>query len=134
MKKVISLGIAMMCMIGVAQGQNVKEAVQNTKQIAEGKKNLERDTRELQALKTKIGLFAVAFDNSDAMGTNKLKQDIVKDMLREVGQSGEKAKKARIEVAQSGAEVRSDRREIRGNKKDSNKGRFDRKDDKKDMA
>ena len=41
-------------------------------------------------------------------------------MVREVEQSGEKAKNARKEIAQSSSEIRSDRREIRHTGKISN--------------
>ena len=113
--------------------QNIKEAVQNSKQIIEGKKNLERDSKELAAYKLKINAFNNAFKIRNLSKSNELKASILTDMIREVQQSGVKAKKARLEIAQSSAEIRSDRREIRRDKEDSKKGRFDSKDDKKDL-
>jgi hypothetical protein len=116
------------------QAQNAKEAIQNTKQIVEGKKMLERDIKELEKFKAKIALFNTAFDAKNSEETNTLKKNLVSDMIREVEQSGVKAKQARREIAQSSAEVRSDRRENRDNREDSKRGRFDRRDDKRDMA
>ena len=129
--KFITLAI---CFSITANAQNIKEAVQNTKQIQEGKRNLERDIKELHNFTTKLDLFDSAFNNKEAGEVNKLKASLVIDMIREVKQSGEKAKKARLEVAQSSSEIRSDRREIRDNKEDSKRGRFDRRDDKRDNA
>ena len=134
MKKLFKLLIILMTFTVTSTAQNVKEAVQNTNQIVEGKKNLERDTKELAALKAKIAIFNTAYSGKDAPETNRLKADIVSDMVREVAQSGEKAQKARRELAQSGAEVRSDRRENRRNREDSKHGRFDGTDDDKDAA
>ncbi len=114
--------------------QNAKEAIQNTKQIITGKKMLERDIKELQAFKIKLQLFNDAFEIKDIEKVASLKSSILLDMIREVEQSGEKAKMARREIAQSSAELRSDRRENRRNKEDSKKSRYDRRDDQKDEA
>ena len=114
--------------------QNVKEAIQNSQQIAEGKKNLERDMKELEAFKIKTAALATAFDTKNMVKTNELKVSLVQDMIREVGQSKEKAMKAQKEISQSSQEVRSERREIRRDKEDSDRGRFDRKDDERDLA
>ena len=114
--------------------QNVKERVQNNVQIAEGKKNLERDTRELAAFKAKVVNFDAAFENRNLAEVGNLKLSILADMKREVEQSKVKAAKARKEIAQSSAEVRSDRRELKRDRKDSNSTRRDKRDDQKDMA
>ena len=132
LKNLISVFVLMVCFS--LQGQNVKEAIQNTRQIAEGKKNLERDIKELEAFKVKIAALNTAFDARNVEKSNELKASILKDMIREVGQSGEKAKKARLEIAQSSSEVRSERREIRRDKEDSERGRYDRRDDERDLA
>ncbi|WP_109097431.1 hypothetical protein [Aquimarina sp. AU58] len=134
MKTINNLIIVLLLVSGSVNAQNVKEAIQNTKQIAEGKRNLERDIKELGALQLKIIAFKKAFDTHDPSKTNMLKQDIITDMIREVKQSEAKAKQARIEIAQSSAEIRSDRREIRKDRDDSNRGRYDRRDDQRDMA
>ncbi|MEO1262919.1 MAG: hypothetical protein AAFZ15_29190 [Bacteroidota bacterium] len=115
-------------------GQNAKERIQNRSQIAEGKKNLERDTRELAAFKAKTTAFETAFQNRNLELVRKLKMDLLTDMKREIEQGKVKAAQARREVAQSSAEVRSERREIRRNVEDSNTTRRDRQDDKRDMA
>lgn len=134
MKYAIKVLILVLCMHTLAQAQNAKEAIQNTKQIAIGKKMLERDIKELHAFKTKLKLFTTAFEAKDMKKVANLKSSILLDITREVGQSDEKAKMARKEIAQSSAELRSDRRENRRNKKDSKKGRYDKHDDKKDEA
>lgn len=134
MKLTIKLVLIALVLSTSLQAQNAKEAIQNTKQIQEGKKNLERDIKELNAFNEKLKLFSTSFDNKDELSVNELKAEIVSDMVREVKQSEVKAKKARQEIAQSSAEIRSDRREIRQNKEDSKRGRYDRKDDKRDMA
>ncbi len=131
-KIIISLFAALFCVS--LQSQNVKEAIQNTKQIAEGKKNLERDVKELESFKVKIAALNSAFESRNPEKSNELKASIVQDMVREVGQSGEKAKKARLEIAQSSSEVRSERREIRSDKDDSDWSRYDRRDDERDLA
>ena len=131
--KIIISGLVLMCGVTL-QAQNVKEAIQNTKQITEGKKNLERDIKELEAFKVKITALSTAFEAKNPEKSNELKASIVKDMIREVGQSGEKAKKARMEIAQSSSEVRSERREIRRDREDSDRGRYDRRDDERDLA
>ncbi|WP_160114668.1 hypothetical protein [Aquimarina sp. AU474] len=130
-KRLLVLALLISCS---ANAQNAKEAIQNTKQITEGRRNLERDTKELQEIKLKITLFKKAFDEQNSVKTNALKQDIITDMYREVGQSQVKGKQARIEIAQSSAEIRSDRREVRRNRDDTNNSRYDRHDDKRDMA
>lgn len=114
--------------------QNAKEAIQNTKQIIDGKRNLERDMAELKDFRAKLGKLKSAVAQEDEEAVNRLKADLVADMTREVSQSGEKAKQARREIAQSSAEVRSERREIRDNREDSKRGRYDRRDDRRDMA
>lgn len=130
-----SMLVLVLILTGITlQAQNAKEAIQNTKQIVEGKKMLERDIKELEKFKAKIVLFNTAFDAKNSEEANTLKKSIVSDMLREVEQSGVKAKQARREIAQSSAEVRSDRRENRDNREDSKRGRFDRRDDKRDAA
>lgn len=133
MKKLLIFAVSL-SLTAVLPAQNVKEAVQNTKQLAQGKQMLERDVKELASMKTKLGMFNTAFDGQDATKVNGLKADILTDMAREVNQSGQKAQMARREISQSSAEIRSDRREIRNNREDSKRGRFDRKDDKRDMA
>ena len=134
MKTKINTTVLAAFMCFALQGQNAKEAIQNTKQKAEGKMMLERDVKELEAFKAKIAAFDTAFEARNLEKTNELKASIVKDMVREVGQSGEKAKKARMEIAQSSAEVRSERREIRRDREDSDRGRYDRNDDERDLA
>lgn len=131
-QSILSLGLVLFSMSVYAQ--NAKEAIQNTQQIVEGKKMLERDVKELKQFKAKIGLFNAAFDAKNSEEANTLKKSIITDMIREVEQSGVKAKKARKEIAQSSAEVRSDRRENRRNREDSKHGRYDRRDDQRDMA
>ncbi|NAS11484.1 hypothetical protein [Poritiphilus flavus] len=131
-KYILSIFVLSLCFN--LQGQNVKEAIQNSKQIAEGKKNLERDIKELEAFKAKLAVLDTAFETRNSERSNEVKANIVKDMIREVGQSGEKAKKARKEIAQSSAEVRSERREIREDREDSDHGGYDRRDDERDLA
>ena len=114
--------------------QNAKEVIQNTQQIAEGKKNLERDTKELEAFKLKTVALAAAFESKNVVKSNELKASLYQDMLRELAQSKEKAAKARREISQSSQEVRSERREIRRDKEDSDRGRYDRRDDERDLA
>lgn len=118
----------------LSHGQNVKEGIQNSKQIIEGKKSLERDSKELNLIQAKVLKLRSAFNDLDNVKVNELKTSILLDFEREVAQSEVKAKKARREISQSSAEIRSDRREIRGNREDSENGRFDRRDDKRDMA
>ncbi|WP_103072182.1 hypothetical protein [Aquimarina sediminis] len=134
MKIIKNLTIILVLASFSSNAQNAKEAIQNTKQIAEGKRDLERDIKELNALKVKLATFKTAFDEHNTIRVNKQKQDIINDMIREVKQSEVKALKARNEIAQSSAEIRTDRREIRRDKDDSNRGRYDRRDDQKDLA
>ena len=134
MKQSIKLLLFMFCICTLTNAQNAKEAVQNTKQIIEGKKNLERDVKELKALKVKLQLFNSAFDAKNSSKTNELKGSIVSDMIREVKQSNEKAVQARREIAQSSSEIRSDRSENRSNQQDSKRGRHDKGDDRRDAA
>ncbi|WP_152538595.1 hypothetical protein [Aquimarina macrocephali] len=134
MKMINNLILALLLISSGVNAQNAKEAIQNTRQIVEGKRNLERDIKELKALQLKIVAFKKAFDIHDPSKTNMLKQDIITDMIREVKQSEAKAKQARMEIAQSSAEIRSDRREIRKDRDDSNRGRYDRRDDQKDLV
>jgi len=133
-EKVYFLIITMSLLLNVQSfAQNQKERRQNNKQITEGKQNLERDTRELLDVKSKVKLFDNHFEAKELDKVNALQLKIIQDFRREVQQSEVKAVKARREVSQSSAEVRSERREIRDNKKDSERGRFDSKDDEKDM-
>ncbi|MEC3906787.1 hypothetical protein VOI54_07135 [Tamlana sp. 2201CG12-4] len=134
MKRSIKLMLTAIAFSIAVSAQNVKEGVQNTKQILEGKQDLERDIGELQALMTSLDLFKSAYESKDLNKVNTLKKSIENDMVREVRQSGEKAKKARMEIAQSSSEIRSDRREIRNNRDDSKREIYDRHDDKRDMA
>jgi len=134
MKKAIKLLVFMFCISTLTNAQNIKEAIQNTKQIIEGKKNLERDIKELKALKVKLQLFNSAFDSKKSSKVNELKTNILTDMIREVKQSNEKSVKARREIAQSSSEIRSDRNENRSNQQDSKKGRFDKDDDRRDAT
>ncbi len=112
--------------------QNAKEAIQNTKQITEGKKNLERDINELKSFKTKLLAFDRSLESKNEFQINDLKRSLLIDMKKEVEQSKVNAVKARREIAQSSSEVRSDRRENNRNRNDSKRGRFDKQDDKKD--
>ena len=102
--------------------------------LPRGKKNLERDMKELEGFKSKTTSLSTAYEAGDMKKTNELKASIVKDMIREVAQSKEKAEKARREISQSSQEVRSERREIRRDKDDSDHGRYDRNDDERDLA
>jgi len=131
-KITVSIFAVLSCL--ALQAQNAREAVQNTQQLAEGKKNLERDIKEFEAFKIKMAALNAALETRNREKSNELKSDMVKDMIREVGQSGEKAKKARKEIAQSSAEVRSERREIRKDRDDSDRPRYDRRDDERDLA
>ncbi|MFC5048494.1 hypothetical protein ACFSTE_08440 [Aquimarina hainanensis] len=128
-----SIVITLMMLGATVQAQNGREAVQNRAQINQGKRDLDRDIRELEAFKVKMEVFNRSFDARDGK-INTLKADLLTDMAREVRQSEEKAKRARREIAQSSQEVRSERREVRDDVKDSNRGRYDHKDDKKDLA
>ncbi|MDY8135915.1 hypothetical protein [Aquimarina sp. 2201CG5-10] len=134
MKNAKILLLPLLLMSITITGQNTKEAIQNTAQIVQGKKNLERDIKELKAIQIKMVSFNKAFDIKDETKTNDIKRDIISDIIREVKQSEEKAKQARREIAQSSAEIRSDRAEIRRNRDDSDRGRYDRQDDQRDMA
>ena len=118
----------------ISSAQNLKEGIQNTSQISEGKKNLKRDSAELMAFKSKIHNFNQHFKNKNSQRANQLKVDIITDMIREVRQSSIKADQARREIAQSSAEIKTDNRELRRDRKDSRRSHKDRKDDKKDMA
>ena len=134
MKLAFKLFAVTVLISSISFGQNVKEGIQNTKQIIEGKKMLERDMKELQMIQAKVTKLKSVYEEEEEIGANELMRDLISDFKREVLQSGEKAKMARKEIAQSSAEIRSDRREIRGNRDDSKNGRFDRRDDKRDMA
>jgi hypothetical protein len=114
--------------------QNVREAAQNTAQIQEGRQMLARDVRELEEFDDKIELLTLMFDSKNQDRANVIKETLLLDMMKEVRQSGVKAKQARIEIAQSSAEVRSDNREVRRDRNDSADGGRDRRDDKKDLA
>ena len=118
----------------VINAQNAKEGIQNTKQILEGKKMLERDVKELQAMNVKFQLFNKAFESKDSGQANEIKVSLMADMVREAKQSEEKAKMARQEITQSSSEIRTDRREIQEDRDDSNRGRYDYHDDKQDMS
>ena len=133
MKRIIPL-IVLFMTVSVLQSQNAKEAIQNTKQVMEGKKNLERDSKELAAFTAKVESFYKVFDARNTEKSNELKLSIIQDMVREVQQTGVKAKKARREITQSTTEIISDRKEIEDNKKDSRRTRYDRRDDKRDQA
>ncbi|MFT4565394.1 MAG: hypothetical protein ACI9FN_000347 [Saprospiraceae bacterium] len=113
--------------------QNTKERIQNNNQISEGKKNFDRDTKEIAEVKVKVNLFNNQFEMKNLAEVKILKLKIIEDFRREVEQSEVKAVKARREIAQSSAEVRSDRRELQRDRNDSQRGRFDKEDDKKDM-
>lgn len=134
MKHFIKILILVFCTHTIAQAQNAKEAIQNTKQIITGKKMLERDIKELHAFKSKVQLFTISFEAKDTKEVASLTSSILLDMTREVEQSCKKAKMARKEIAQSSAEVRSDRRENRRNREDSERTRYDNHDDQKDEA
>lgn len=134
MKKTIKLFVIALMVGSLTYAQNTREAINNTKQIIEGKKLLERDEAELKGFRAKLGMLKTAVNKDNQAEVRKLKEDLVTDMMREVEQSGVKAKKARLEIAQSSAEVRSDRREIRDNREDSKRGRYDSRDDQRDMA
>ncbi len=134
MKRIVRIVVLVLFVVPPLQAQNAKEAMQNTKQIVEGKEALQRDMKELEAFKRKLTTFNSAFNGKNVKDVNTIKMQIVADMAREVQQSNIKAKNARRELSQSSAEVRSDRREIRRNKNDSDRGRYDRKDDDRDMA
>lgn len=134
MKHSIKLLILTICLSITANAQNAKETIQNTKQIQEGKKNLERDINELKDFNLKLQDLKKAVAKKNQSEVDRISKELLADMAREVKQSGIKAKKAQQEIAQSSAEIRSDRRENRDNKDDSKRGRYDRKDDKKDKA
>ncbi|GAA4268335.1 hypothetical protein [Hyunsoonleella aestuarii] len=134
MKKLVKLIVLLFFASIVSNAQNAKEAIQNTKQIIEGKKMLDRDIKELETFNTKFKILKSAVNGDDQDEVDRLKEDLIKDMAREVEQSGVKAKMAHKEIAQSSAEIRSDRREIRRDKEDSKRGRYDRRDDEKDLA
>ena len=134
MKKTMRLFVIALMIGSFVNAQNAREAINNTKQIIEGQKMLERDEAELKTFRAKLGQLKSAVNSDDQAEIRRLKADLVTDMAREVEQSGVKAKKARIEIAQSSAEIRTDNREIRRDRNDSNNGRFDRRDDEKDLA
>jgi len=134
MKNIITLFVLVLFVTTTLNAQNAKEAIQNTNQITEGKKNLERDTQELKDFNVELHKLKEAVSKKNQLAVNNISQKLIRAMEREVGQSGNKSKKAQQEISQSSAEVRSDRREIDDNKKDSNRGRYDRNDDKNDMA
>ena len=77
MKLSIRLTVITFCFAMIGHAQNAKEAVQNTKQIREGKKNLERDTKELEALMVKLNTFNGSFDKRNAEKLNSLKANII---------------------------------------------------------
>jgi hypothetical protein len=109
-------------------------AIQNTKQIIEGKKNLERDIKELKEFDLKLRNLKKAVSKKDQTEVDRISSELINDMTREVTQSEVKAKKAKREISQSSAEVRSDRRENEDNKKDSRRSGYDRRDDQRDKA
>ena len=128
-----TLFITLLLMNYQSFAQNTKERMQNNKQITEGKKNFERDTRELAEAKVKVSHFNKAFAAKNLAEVKIMQAKIITDFRREVEQSEQKAVQARREVSQSSAEVRSERREMQRNRKDSQRGRFDKQDDKQDM-
>lgn len=134
MKHSIKIAVIAICFSVTAGAQNIKEGIQNTKQIQEGKKNLERDVNELKEFNLKLNDMKKAVSEKNQNEVDRISKELIVDMTREVSQSSIKAQKAQKEIAQSSAEIRSDRREIRDNKDDSKRGRYDRRDDQKDMA
>jgi len=131
MKNLTNL-LVLVLFINVATAQDIKESIQNTKQIVEGKKNIKRDSKELAAFKLKMDSFDSAFQLKSAVKSNDLKLSLLKDMAREVQQSKVKVKKARLEIAQSSSEIRSGRKKIREDKKVLSKNRFNLRDDQRD--
>ncbi|MBO6607940.1 hypothetical protein [Psychroserpens sp.] len=134
MKISIKLFIMTLGLSFIGQAQNVKEGIQNTRQIRESKKNLERDIKELEAFNIELRNMKKAVSKKDQVEVDRITSELIKAMEREVGQSEIKAKKARREISQSSAEVRSDRRENEDNREDSRRTRYDRRDDQRDAA
>lgn len=134
-KKTYLIVFVMLLMFGYQSfAQNAKELIQNTVQIAEGVKNLNRDTKELAELKEKVIRFNKEFEARNLSGVKRMKVKILEDLRREVQQSEVKAVKARREIAQSSAEIRSDRRELHRDRNDSyQRGRYDARDDRTDL-
>ena len=132
----ILIAVISLCFLftSTLSAQNLKEGIQNTTQIIEGKKNLKRDSAELKSFQAKIHTFNNYFTNKNSHLANELKADIVSDMIREVAQSSIKADKARREIAQSSAEIRSDNRELKRDRKDKRRSHKDRLDDNRDLA
>lgn len=132
--KILYTAIIVVLLSNQSFAQNTRERSQNRKQITEGKKNLERDIKELSALKIKIATFNKVFDNRNLPEVKASKISILTDFRREVAQSEQKAIQARKEVRQSTREVRSEKKEIHQNRHDNQRGRYDGNDDRKDMA
>ena len=125
--------------------RNSKEAADNRKAIEVGKAQLEKDIAQLAAFKTKVEAFESAFNNKRILKVRSLKDDIIKDMRREIEQSERKIAQDKKELAESVSEVKSSKREVRrsrrdrvtpdgdiGDGRDLRDDRRDKRDDKQD--
>jgi hypothetical protein len=113
--------------------QNTKESAQNRSQIHTNKTNLQRDTRELEAFRTKKARLLEAIEIGDQKTVSLMKQDVLTMMEQEVQQAKAKMRQSNREVSQSKQEVRSDRREIRRDRADISTSRNDKRDDARDL-
>lgn len=120
-----------------AHAQNTREAVQNRSQIQQGKNHLERDSWEINDMKTRLN----SYNGSDA----DLISAFAGDFEREIVQTQAKISQSGREVRQSNRELRSERREVRddrnqlqsggpGNRRDAANLRNDRRDRRDDRG
>ena len=80
MKKTIKLFVIALMVGSLTYAQNTREAINNTKQIIEGKKLLERDEAELKGFRAKLGMLKTA--------VNKDNQAESHDIVGSIWQSG----------------------------------------------
>lgn len=132
--KILVNFLSIVLFFNVAVCQNVIRAKQNIKQFSGGNKNLESDSKELEAFKLKIAAFDKAFEARNLVVSNELKLSLLEDMAREVQQSNVKEKQARLEKVQRSAEIRAGNRKAIGCKNNANQRDelLERKDDIKD--
>ncbi|WP_442267556.1 hypothetical protein ACSIGC_07760 [Tenacibaculum sp. ZS6-P6] len=126
------------CSLTNAQNfKDKKEKLDNKYAIATGKKQLQKDIRQLEAFEKKIIAFEDAFINHNTKLVKTLKIDILSDMKREIKQSERKIEQDRIELKQSKTELRNSKREFNRSKRDvlrrnSVKNRREFRDEKRD--
>jgi len=95
--------------------------------MAENQAQLERDIQELEAFKTRLTQFEVAFKAQKAPLVASLRTELLTDMQREIEQSERK-------IAQDQREVGQSRNEAAGSQREVNRSKVDRKTPDRDMG